>query len=78
MDVATPPSPEQLYDGTISAAWRLATCLHRETRAAEEALIRAYGTLAHDWPADLHTGRRRLLAIVCDQAGPHADATPAA
>jgi hypothetical protein len=74
----TPPSPEQLYDGTIAAAWRLALCLHREPRAAQDALVRAYGDLARTWPADLRSARRRLLALLWAQAAHAADATPAA
>ena len=81
MHRATPPTPEQLYDGTIAAAWRLALCLHRDRGAAQDALVSAYGVLAQTWPADvthLAVARRRLLAIVWSQAADHVDATPAA
>jgi hypothetical protein len=74
----TPPSPEELYDATISTAWRLACCLHHDQRRAEVAVLRAFTVLSHRWPRDLTEGRVRVLALLTEQAGRRTDATPAA
>jgi len=75
---AAPPSPEELYDATISAAWRLACCLHHDQRRAEVAVVRAFAALSPRWPRDLAEGRVRVLALLTEQAGRRTDATPAA
>lgn len=75
---APPPSPEDLYDATISAAWRLACCLHPDQHRAEIAVVRAFAALSHRWPRDLAEGRVRVLALLTEQAGRRTDASPAA
>ncbi|HEY0904157.1 MAG TPA: hypothetical protein VGE14_09735 [Marmoricola sp.] len=73
-----PPSPEELYDATIAAAWRLACCLHGAGPRAEDAVARAFAEVSRVWPRDLAEGRARVLALISRHAGLHAGATPAA
>lgn len=73
-----PPSPEELYDATITAAWRLACCLHGAGPRAEAAVARAFAEVSRVWPQELGEGRVRVLALITRHAGLPAGATPAA
>lgn len=78
MTAAATPSPEELYDATIHAAWRLACCLHGDQRRAEAAVVRAYAEVARAWPRDVAEGRAQVLALLTRQAGRRARRAPAA
>ncbi|WP_296607259.1 hypothetical protein [Nocardioides sp.] len=73
-----PPSPEELYDATIAAAWRLACCVHGAGPRAEAAVAQAFAEVSRVWPQDLGEGRVRVLALISRHADLPAGATPAA
>lgn len=76
MTATAPPSPEELYDATISAAWRLACRLHGDERRAEIAVVRAFAELSRVWPRDVAEGRVRVLALLTRHARRHAGVAP--